>query len=113
MIFAIAGLQLLSGLLKRRCFDELIGVTYRNNNIFPEIICNGTNDCPGGFICGRQTSNPDFGVTNFDNLYSAFLMVFQVSTMEGWALIMLNVQRAFSSVIIIFFLMIVFIGNFF
>jgi hypothetical protein len=62
LIFAIAGLQLFMGYLERRCFEEMSGVTY-----IPEVICNGTDACPGGFICGRQRTNPDWGVTNFDN----------------------------------------------
>lgn len=99
LIFAIAGLQLFHGLLKKRCFEEATGMTYLKDT-FSEIICNGTNDCPGGFICGKQMNNPYWGVTNFDNLGSAFLMVFQVTTMEGWTIIMLDVQRAFTSIII-------------
>jgi hypothetical protein len=80
LIFAIAGLQLFSGLLLRRCFEEDSGKTFG----FPEIICKGTEDCPGGFICGKQRMNPTWGVTNFDDLFSSLLMVFQVTTMEGW-----------------------------
>ena len=68
MIFAIAGLQLFSGILKRRCFQEDTGITYT----LPEIICNGTADCPGGYICGKQIVNPYFGVNNFDNVFSSF-----------------------------------------
>jgi hypothetical protein len=82
LVFAIAGLQLFSGLLKRRCFDEGSGVTFNYRG--DEILCNGTDSCPGGFICGKQRANPAYGVTNFDNLGSSFLMVFQVTTMEGW-----------------------------
>jgi hypothetical protein len=80
---------------------------------YPEIICNGTDDCPGGFICGKQLSNPWWGVTNFDNLMNSFLMVFQVTTMEGWTIIMLDMQRSFTSLIILYFVLLVFIGNFF
>ena len=96
------------GFLKRRCFDESAGFTYQ-----PEIICNGTDNCPGGFICGKQRTNPFYGVTNFDNLMNSFLMVFQVTTMEGWTIIMLDVQRAFTPIIVLYFVLLVFIGNFF
>merc|ERR1711972_380958 len=40
LVFAIAGLQLFSGLLKRRCFNESEGFTYNYGG--DEIICNGT-----------------------------------------------------------------------
>ena len=86
-------------MLKRRCFSELYGYTYTQ-----EILCNGTDDCPGGFICGKQTQNPDWGVTNFDNVGSSLLMVFQVTTMEGWTVIMLYVQRAFTPISILYFI---------
>jgi len=111
LVFAIAGLQLFSGLLKRRCFDEGSGQTFNFQD--GEILCRGTDDCPGGFICGKQSANPQFGVTNFDNLGSAFLMVFQVTTMEGWSMIMIEVQRVFTDIAILYFLLLVFIGNFF
>lgn len=96
LIFAIAGLQLFSGILKRRCYQEDTGVTYTH----PEIICNGTNDCPGGFICGKQIENPYYGVNNFDDVGSSFLMVFQMTTMEGWTLVMIQLQQAFTPLVI-------------
>ena len=111
LVFAIAGLQLFGGLQKRRCFDEATGVTYAYG--FGEILCNGTDNCPGGYICGKQLSNPDYGVTSFDNFGEAFLMVFQVTTMEGWTLIMVQIQRVFTDLAILYFILLVFIGNFF
>jgi hypothetical protein len=108
LIFAIAGLQLFSGLLKRRCFEEASGVTFQ-----PEILCNGTENCPGGFICGKQLKNPMYGVIHFDNCASSFLMVFQITTMEGWTLIMIYMERVFTKITIFYFIMLVFIGNFF
>ena len=80
---------------------------------FGSVICKGTVDCPGGFMCGKQLYNPDFGVTNFDNVMNAFLMVFQVTTMEGWSVQMLYVQRAFTDISILYFILLVFIGSFF
>jgi len=58
-------------------------------------------------------SNPDFGVTSFDNFAEAFLMVFQVTTMEGWTLIMVQIQRVFTDLAILYFILLVFVGNFF
>lgn len=111
LVFAIAGLQLFSGLLKRRCFEENSGVTYLYGG--DEILCNGTDDCPGKFICGKQLKNPDHGVTNFDNFWASFLMVFQVTTMEGWTLVMIYIQKCFTDIAVIYFFLLVFIGNFF
>lgn len=58
------------GLLKRRCFEELTGIPHPD-----DIVC-GNKKCPEGFICGKMIENPNWGVTNFDNLSYSFLMVF-------------------------------------
>lgn len=89
-------MNLFSGLLKKRCFEENSGITFTR----PEIICKDVDDCPGGFICGKQMYNPKFGVENFDDVFGAFLMAFQVTTIEGWAVLMVDVQKAFSSGVI-------------
>ncbi len=70
LIFAIGGLQLFSGILKNRCFLEETGYP-----LIPDTVC-GNKDCPSGYICGKMIDNPNHGVTNFDNIAYAFLMVF-------------------------------------
>ena len=53
-IFAIAGVQLFSGYLKRRCFYNSLGVTYfrkSSNDPFP--YCSDDVDCHTDFICGK------------------------------------------------------------
>lgn len=77
------------------------------------VICNGTDACPGGYLCGKQLHNPDFNVSNFDNLLYSFLMVFQVTTMEGWTPLMINLSQSYTPMVIAWFIMLVFIGNFF
>ena len=114
LIFGIAGLQLFFGILKRRCFELQSGIVYSLLNGGTDgIVCNGTSDCPAGFICGKMMDNPDYNVQHFDNLANSMLMVFQVTTMEGWTAIMINLQRAFTPIVIIYFILLVFIGNFF
>jgi len=43
-------------------------------------------------LCLRNDNNPDNGVTSFDNIFTALLMVFIVITLEGWVDIMYKVQ---------------------
>jgi hypothetical protein len=63
-IFAIAGLQLFSGYLKRRCVSEESGYMH------PEIeFCGGEVICPPGYFCGKRNSNPDFEQVSFDNIF--------------------------------------------
>jgi hypothetical protein len=87
-------------------------------SIHPDnIFCDSDEICPSGFVCGKMFSNPNWGVTNFDNIGSSLLMVFQVTTLEGWYPIMESLIGAFSgfidAIIIIYFIMLIFIGNFF
>jgi hypothetical protein len=87
VVFAIAGTQLLSGLLKRRCINIETGIKIDLEDGF--YFCGGNNKCPDGYFCGKQNENPNYGVTNFDNLMYSLLVVFQCVTLEGWSDIMI------------------------
>jgi hypothetical protein len=51
IVFAIAGTQLLSGLLKKRCVEEETGQTfYDGGEMF---LCGGRQVCPDGYFCGK------------------------------------------------------------
>ena len=76
-------------------------------------LCAGDSDCPGGFFCGKANENPNYGVTNFDNMLYAFLNTFQCVTLEGWSDIMMMVWRAYSPFMVIFFILVVLAGAFF
>ena len=41
----------------------------------------------------------NFGLTNFDNIFNAFLTIFQCITLEGWTDIMYMMQDAYSKYI--------------
>lgn len=85
IIFAIAGLQMFGGLLKHRCIAIQTGITHPD-----DLICGDIGaGCPGGYFCGKGSYNPNYGVTNFDNLFYSLLAVFQCVTLEGWS----DVQR--------------------
>lgn len=38
----------------------------------------------------------NYGITNFDNIFSAFLVIFQIITMEGWTTMMYIYMDAFN-----------------
>ena len=57
--------------------------------------------------------NPNYGVTNFDNLFYSLLAVFQCVTLEGWSDVQRMMQQAFATWIWIFFVPLVLIGAFF
>lgn len=106
-VFAIAGLQLFQGLLTQRCFDQSTGIISPSGNI-----C-GNRGCAVNEICGKMMDNPNLGNSNFDNIMYSLIQVFVVTTMEGWTEIMEFVREAFSDIVSIYFILIVFVGSFF
>jgi hypothetical protein len=79
-----------------------------------DLICGTTGaGCPGGYFCGKGSENPNYGVTNFDNLFYSFLTVFQCVTLEGWSDVQRQMQKAFVNWIWLFFVPLVLIGAFF
>ena len=69
-IYSIVGTQLLCGELKKRCIEIESGRRHED-----DIIC-GAQHCPEGYFCGKTNENPNYGATNFDNVFFAFLVVF-------------------------------------
>ena len=108
-VFSIAGSQLFSGLLKFRCVSIETGKVENE-----EALCGGESTCPGGYFCGKTNENPNYGVTNFDVIFYALLMVFQSVTLEGWSDMMVSLEKVFSAIgIYLFMIPLVFIGAFF
>ena len=107
IIFAIAGLQLFSGVLKRRCINEETGMPHMDDEF-----C-GQKACPPGYFCGKTNTNPNFEATNFDTMIHALIAIFQSVTLEGWSVIMIMVQKSFTHIAFLFFIPLVFIGAFF
>jgi hypothetical protein len=107
IIFAIAGLQLWSGVLKKRCINEETG-----RELLDGDLC-GASSWPSGYFWGKTNHNPNYGITNFDNIFFSLLVIFNWVTLEGWSGIMVMVQRSFSSLAFIFFVPLVFVGAFF
>ena len=73
LIFAIGGVNLFSGVLKQRCVNFETGRELISDELY---FCGGDQSCPEGYFCGKMNSNPNFGVTNFDNIFWAMLIVF-------------------------------------
>ena len=127
LIFAIAGLQLFSGLLQNTCIDEITGRVYSPSGVVGDQMLCTKNSCPtsgDGFgdplrgnytklFCGKNLENPDFNVSSFDNILNAFLNVYIVTTLEGWTAVMKYVQETFNYFFCFYFILIVFIGAFF
>lgn len=102
LIFAVAGLQIWSGMLKHQCIKINTGIITGN-------VC-GNYACGYEEECGSALDNPNFGATNFDNVLYSFLTVFQCITLEGWTQTMEYVMDAYNVSAAIYFILLVFIG---
>ena len=84
-IFGVIGVQLFQGRLRLKCFEAATG---RVPDLFDEsLMCGGIKSCPEGFICGSTGGQPVAGIFSFDNILEAYLLVFIVTTQEGWTVI--------------------------
>lgn len=74
LIFAIAGTQTFTGMLKQRCVSIQTGLVHED-----DLICGvdfGGEGCPGGYFCAKVNESPNYGVTNFDNIFYSILAIF-------------------------------------
>ena len=106
-IFAIAGLQLFGGVLKRRCINEETGIRH------PDDDWCGNYDCNPGYFCGRTLDSMNFNQTNFDTIFYSLIVIFTSVTLEGWTSIMAATDKAYTPIAFVFFIPLVFIGAFF
>ncbi len=106
MIFAIAGLQLWHGILRKRCLNPTTGDVLYDN------VC-GYKSCSNDYICAGGQGNPNYGGTHFDDVFTALLTVFQCVTMEGWSDTQRQLVYAFGPYAVIFFTPLILIGSFF
>ena len=113
-IFAILGISLWSGLLHFRCRETPFPVDGDWVRVeSDERVCGSLHQCT--VACGslyeaydeglnitvplsRDSSveSLNWGITNFDNIGSAFLTIFQCITLEGWTDVMYMIEDAYS-----------------
>ncbi|KAF7646391.1 hypothetical protein LDENG_00188330, partial [Lucifuga dentata] len=63
--------------------------------------------------CHTGFRNPHKGAINFDNIAYAWIVIFQVITLEGWVEIMYYVMDAHSFYNFIYFILLIIVGSFF
>lgn len=78
-----------------------------------EKICGNEASCGENQFCGKRIMNPNYDVTNFDNIFWALLAIFQCVTLEGWSDMMVLYQKVYTYYVFLFFVPLVFIGAFF
>ena len=113
VISAILSLQLFSGSLKYQCIDSFSGLS----RLDIVEVCYSTDFCQtiynADLICLKTIANPNHGLTNFDNVFYSFLVIFKIISLDNWTDVLLILQSAFNQFIWIYVLLIIIIGNFF
>ena len=109
LVFAIAGLQVFSGVLKRQCFEIETGVRINDDGM---TFCGGSYECPSGFYCGKSNFNPFHNFLSFDNILYSLMACFVSETLESWTYIMKYLQRSLSFYIFFFSVPLAFGGSF-
>mgnify|MGYP001617509467 FL=1 len=109
-IFGIFGVQLFQGSLRYRCVDPF-------TNISTAVACHGAEvtgflarDCVAPFQCRNIGVNPNYGMTSFDNILWALLIIMQTITLEAWSALMYDVMDAVSALAAIYFVLLVLFG---
>ncbi|XP_051244148.1 voltage-dependent T-type calcium channel subunit alpha-1I-like isoform X5 [Dicentrarchus labrax] len=105
------------------CLDKEDALHRQALGLSPEPLTNGSG--PGEAMglcinwnqyytrCHTGNSNPHKGAINFDNIVYAWIVIFQVITLEGWVEIMYYVMDAHSFYNFIYFILLIIIGSFF
>ncbi|KNC50977.1 uncharacterized protein AMSG_06944 [Thecamonas trahens ATCC 50062] len=119
--FAIVGVQLMSGALRRRCVDPsalAAGTLPDMATLRARRPC-GIDPtagylCPAPLVCRDvgSAANPNSGFVSFDHLGSAFVVLFNVATLDGWSAIMYALQDAWSTWAWVYFVPYTFITAF-
>ncbi|KAL0993170.1 hypothetical protein UPYG_G00104180 [Umbra pygmaea] len=106
---------------KTCCLDREDAYHRQSLGLSPEPLVNGSANTIGLCInwnqyytrCHTGHSNPHKGAINFDNIVYAWIVIFQVITLEGWVEIMYYVMDAHSFYNFIYFIFLIIIGSFF
>uniref|UniRef100_A0A8K9UJC8 Ion transport domain-containing protein n=1 Tax=Oncorhynchus mykiss TaxID=8022 RepID=A0A8K9UJC8_ONCMY len=97
--------------LGRTCCLDKDDVTHRQGLVSGPGLCVNWNQYYTR--CHTGHSNPHKGAINFDNIAYAWIVIFQVITLEGWVEIMYYVMDAHSFYNFIYFILLIIIGSFF
>uniref|UniRef100_A0A3B5MCJ5 Ion transport domain-containing protein n=1 Tax=Xiphophorus couchianus TaxID=32473 RepID=A0A3B5MCJ5_9TELE len=103
----------------RACCLDKEDVVYRQSiGLSPEPLTNNSVSVAGLCVnwnqyytrCHTGSSNPHKGAINFDNIAYAWIVIFQVITLEGWVEIMYYVMDAHSFYNFIYFILLIIVS---
>uniref|UniRef100_A0A8B9QUZ0 Sodium channel protein n=1 Tax=Anas platyrhynchos TaxID=8839 RepID=A0A8B9QUZ0_ANAPL len=112
-VFALIGLQLFKGNLRRKCMRNYTDSSIRENSSDILVCGPGAGTCPPDYICLKIGPNPDYGFTSFDTFGWAFLSLFRLMTQDYWERLYQQTLRTSGKVYILFFMLVIFLGSFY
>ena len=113
-LFGILGMQLFSGKMSQRCQDVSTLEWDFDSGRFCSTSASYGRQCPEGSVCGDSGTSLNDNITNFDDIFRAFLTVFQSCTLEGWVDAMYCLMDTMPSAIPgLFFVFLIWVGSLF
>jgi len=114
ILFGILGMQLFSGKMSQRCQDTSTLEWDFDSGRFCSMDTGYGRQCPEGSVCGDSGTSLNDNITSFDDIFKAFLTVFQSCTLEGWVDAMYCLMDTMHSVIpALFFVLLIWVGSLF
>jgi hypothetical protein len=117
IVFGVAGIQLFGGIYRRRCVLEGSGeVSLPDSGVF--CVAGETSSgwfgrrCDTGQSCDESYGNPFSGYTSFDDLGHSSLVIFIVSTLQGWSDFLYWTMDSKTRLAWIYFILIIFFMRF-
>jgi hypothetical protein len=114
LVFGIFGVQLWQGNFRYRCQNIYTNVTlesYFCTDQVPTWSSIRGRECPDDYQC-VPWHNPNYGITSFDHIGAAFLIIIQCITVEGWGLIMFTTMDVWGWFASFYFILLLLIGNY-
>jgi len=121
VIYGIIGVLFFNGALHQRCFTTVppasAGFVLDEDTYTLDGFCSTTPDfayqCPPSETCAARALDPQYGWVSFDNIFLAFLAIYNVISMSNWAPLSYQIADATGSISVIFFVSLILFGTFF
>eukprot|EP01060_Flectonema_neradi_P028643 TRINITY_DN3854_c3_g1_i1.p1 TRINITY_DN3854_c3_g1~~TRINITY_DN3854_c3_g1_i1.p1 ORF type:complete len:2094 (+),score=318.99 TRINITY_DN3854_c3_g1_i1:61-6342(+) len=113
LVFAIAGIQLWSNTLHRRCFtDTTFTELFPNDTTACSPMPTGVT-CPLGSFCGVNFDEYNVRFLNFNHMGAALLFVFKIISLDDWPEDMWLVQDTYLHIVWLYFIILVLTSSYF
>jgi Ion transport protein len=113
LIFALMGTQVFNGKFRQNCYTNNLDGSWTQDTSFTSLCGASSFSCPAGTSCEQFGSNPNNGVTGFDNIGQSLLTIIQCVSLEGWVDVMYLTFETTSYWTSIYFILLIVFGAFF